>query len=480
MFSRFAREQFGMRHWSLTIRISLFSCVAIAIIVMMASAIMYAELAHQLREKEEQELLAAMALQDDILADLRQHQVTSLFREEWSEQQEQRQQFAWRLLDGNGKVLSASAAPAASAMSPLPLASGQALGRFSLVKLRDAKHARYFLTRYVANAAVTGGMLQGALDVTRDEAVLERYRHGLLGVIAVAILLAAAAGALVAHHSLRPLREITAAIGAIDIERLELGIDQRAWPADLQTLARSFDGLLLRLQKSFEQLSRFSSDLAHEFRSPINNLVAAASVTLERERSAEGYRETLDVVVEEGNRLARMVSSMLFLARADNARHTLAAEPISVREMFDQLVEFYDPVAQEQQLTFQVHGDGQIVVDADLIRRALSNLLDNAVRHTGPGGSITLSATADASSVLVTVADDGEGIADSDLPFVFDRFYRGDSARSSTKRIGLGLSLVRSIVEMHGGSVSIDSAKGRGTRVVLALPRGLFALSRAT
>jgi two-component system heavy metal sensor histidine kinase CusS len=246
-------------------------------------------------------------------------------------------------------------------------------------------------------------------------------------------------------------------------------------------LATTFDDMLARLERSFEQLTRFSSDLAHEFRSPINNLVAAASVTLARARDAAEYQATLEVVVEEGDRLSRMVSSMLFLARADNAQQHLQPERIELEDEFRKLAEFYDIMADEQGVALVIEGAGagELMADPLLLRRALSNLLANALRYTPRGGTIRLAAEQGRNAVAIRISDDGAGIAAEHLPFLFDRFYRVDEARSAADSTGLGLAVVRTIAELHGGEVSVRSEPGKGSTFTLRFPHRAIARSNA-
>jgi two-component system heavy metal sensor histidine kinase CusS len=300
--------------------------------------------------------------------------------------------------------------------------------------------------------------------------VLRAYRTKLAGVIVLAIVLSAGAGWLLARRGLAPVRAISREIGRINAEKLHARIAGEAWPSDLRVLASTFDDMLARLEQSFAQLTRFSSDLAHEFRSPINNLVAAASVTLARARDPAEYQKTLEVVVEEGQRLSRMVSSMLFLARADNAGQHLHLERVALADEFRKLVDFYEIAADEQGVTLLAQGEGELVADPVLLRRALSNLLANALRYTPRGGIVRLSAVRERGAVAIAVNDDGKGIAAEHLPFLFDRFYRADAARSSADSTGLGLAVVRSIAELHGGKAEVASVLGKGSTFTLRFP----------
>lgn len=188
-------------------------------------------------------------------------------------------------------------------------------------------------------------------------------------------------------------------------------------------------------------------------------------------RTPGEYQTTLAVVVEEGERLSRMVTSMLFLARADNARQMVRMEAVSTATEFGKLVDFFDIVAEEHGVTLAVQGDVTLAADPMLLRQALSNLVANALRHTARGGSIALAAHDQGGAVALTVSDDGCGIAPEHLPLIFDRFYRVDAARSATDSTGLGLSVVRSIAELHGGTVTVTSKLAHGTTFTLLMPK---------
>jgi two-component system heavy metal sensor histidine kinase CusS len=473
MFSKSVLNPLAGR-WSLTARMSLFFGVAITVIVLGVSFMMYSELVGQLRDKEEAELRDALQIQRDVLEHLAHKRVPTPWQHEWGEYQEDYQKFAWQLLMPDRRIVAASSntGPFGAALAHAGMKSG-----FVRWADRSRQPVRYFLVLEVAvdtpgaESANLGGaalgprgtVLRGVLDVSQDQHVLSAYRARLAGVIALAIVLSAGAGWLLARRGLAPVRAISREIGRINAEKLHERIASEAWPSDLRVLASTFDDMLARLEQSFEQLTRFSSDLAHEFRSPINNLVAAASVTLARARDPAEYQTTLEVVVEEGQRLSRMVSGMLFLARADNAGQHLRLERVALADEFRKLVDFHEIVADEQGVTLVAEGEGELTVDPVLLRRALSNLLTNALRYTPRGGTVRLSAARERDAVVIAVSDDGEGIAAEHLPFLFDRFYRADAARSSADSTGLGLAVVRSIAELHGGKADVVSTLGKGS-----------------
>jgi two-component system heavy metal sensor histidine kinase CusS len=457
MSSKRAIELFDARRWSLTARMTVFFGAAIAVIVMCVSVLMYAELVEQLHEKEIAELKDDLRIEQEVLGT----KAPTHWQNEWREQQEEYQLFAWQLVGADGTLLAASSNSGAFAAG---LGAAARESRF----VRVAAAGRVFL-RY--GAAAHGNTLRGILDVSKDDQVLQRYRAKLFGVVVLAILVSAAIGYLLARRGLAPVRAISLEIGRVNAERLHSRIAQEAWPAELRLLAVTFDEMMARIERSFEQLTRFSSDLAHEFRSPINNLVAAASVTLARARNAAEYQNTLEVVVEEGDRLSRMVSRMLFLARADNAKQVVRFEQLSTATEFLKLVEFFELMAEEQGVALVADGAVRVRADPLLLRQALSNLLANALRYTPRGGTIRLEAKDKDDAIVISVTDNGAGIAPEHLPHLFDRFYRADAARSAADSTGLGLAVVRSIAELHGGTVEVTSRVGAGAAFVLRFPK---------
>jgi two-component system heavy metal sensor histidine kinase CusS len=227
--------------------------------------------------------------------------------------------------------------------------------------------------------------------------------------------------------------------------------------------------MLKRLDDSFTRLSQFSADLAHELRTPIANMLGEAQVALTRDRSAIEYREIIESTVAECERLSRIVDNLLFVARVDAAREPIARKRFDARAAAEKIADFYQTAADDHHVTITCSGDGQIYADPDLFERAVGNLIDNALRFTAKHGSINVEVAKHKSDFEVAVHDNGSGISAEHLPHVFDRFYRAESSRTSDGA-GLGLALVKSIVELHGGSATIGSELGRGTTVTLKFP----------
>jgi two-component system heavy metal sensor histidine kinase CusS len=258
----------------------------------------------------------------------------------------------------------------------------------------------------------------------------------------------------------------------ISANRLGERLPPQSVPPELIDLATAFNDMLARLEGSFGRLSDFSSDLAHELRTPVSNLMTQTQVALSQARSAEQYREVLYSNLEEYERLARMIADMLFLAKADNGLIVPSSEPVDLAAEVRDLFGFYEAFAEDHGVGLVLAGAGILRGDRLMIRRALSNLLSNAIRHTPRGGSVQVRIDRrESGEIELCVENPGEDIGPEHLPRLFDRFYRVDPSRhkASSDGAGLGLAITKSIVEAHKGTIRIASANGL-TRCCIAFP----------
>lgn len=311
--------------------------------------------------------------------------------------------------------------------------------------------------------------VQLAQDRSRDAEFTRRFGALLIGVLTVGVIAAAIIAVTVTKRGLRPLAAMTSTVQRIGPKRLDERVAPAGWPRELQPLAVAFDEMLDRLEESFTRLSQFSADLAHELRTPIANLRGEAEVALTRPRGPDEYRKVLESSLGECERLSLIIDSLLFLARAEAAEQSIQPTRFDGRAELEKIAEFYQPVADERSITLTCTGAAELNADPVLFRRAVSNLLENALRFTPDAGKIDVAIVERDGHVKVTVQDNGSGIAPQHLPRVFDRFYRADAARSPHGS-GLGLALVKSIADLHGGSAQIESQPARGTTVTLMFP----------
>ena len=311
--------------------------------------------------------------------------------------------------------------------------------------------------------------IQIAQDRSSDERFRKQFRTLLVLGIGLGVVASALIAVTVTRRGLRPLAKMRRMFERVQPAHLDERIDSERWPSELRPLAASFDHMLMRLEDSFTRLSQFSADLAHELRTPIGNMLGEAQVALTRERSPKQYREVIESAAAECERLSAIIDNLLFLARADAAEQQVNRSAFNGRAALEKIVSFYQALAEDRHVTINCSGDADVFADPILFNRAISNLVDNALRFTPDGGEIQISIGASGDASEVSVRDSGSGISPEHLPHVFDRFYRGDKSRSSAGT-GLGLSLVKSIVDLHHGSVSIESQTGRGTAVILTFP----------
>ena len=280
----------------------------------------------------------------------------------------------------------------------------------------------------------------------------------------------------VTKRGLRPLAEMTRSLRRVAPNRLHERVPPHAWPRELQPVAVAFDEMLDRLEDSFTRLSQFSADLAHELRTPLAHIRGEAEVALTRPRSPNEYQAVIESSVVECERLSGIIDNLLFLARADAAEGPVRPEIFDARVAAEKIVAYYEALAEDGQVRLAAEGAAEIFADPLLFSRALSNLIENALRFTPKHGEVTISIRPEKSATEIVVRDTGAGIGAEHLSRVFDRFYRADPSRAS-EGTGLGLALVKSIAELHGGSAALASVVGSGTCVTLRFPHAAGAAS---
>jgi two-component system, OmpR family, heavy metal sensor histidine kinase CusS len=288
-------------------------------------------------------------------------------------------------------------------------------------------------------------------------------------VLVCGIFAAAMIAITVTRRGLQPLNAMTRSLKRVGPNRLHERVPPAEWPRELQPVAIAFDDMLDRLEDSFTRLSQFSADLAHELRTPLANIRGEAEVALTRPRSPNEYAAVIESSVTECERLSAVIDNLLFLARAEAAESKVNCVHFDGRAAIEQIAAYNEAIAEERRLQIICAGEGEVYADPVLFGRAVSNLVDNAVRFTPDGGRIEISLTMTLEHAEIAVEDTGCGIAAEHVPRIFDRFYRVDASRSS-EGTGLGLALVKSIADLHGGAVAVTSEVGRGTRVTLRFP----------
>jgi two-component system, OmpR family, heavy metal sensor histidine kinase CusS len=381
--------------------------------------------------------------------------------------------FWTRILDGQGRLLTES--PGMSQTLPFHFFTGGfPNGRNLTIHSQQGRSFRISSTQGLWPGHVPPDVtIQMAIDMGSDEAILEKFRAKLFTVLIFSLLGCALAGYWIAHRGIRPVRKMAETTARISPSNLHERLERPGLPSELSDLAATFNGMLDRLEDSFVRLSRFSSDIAHELRTPLQNLRGEAEVVLSKEREPGEYRETLGSSLEEYQRLSNLIDRLLFLARAENPQTQIQREELDFKKELGLLHDFYGLSAGESGITLRVEAPGALRADLDrsLFQQAVGNLVENALKHTPPGGTVLLKTSLGDGNVRVEVSDTGKGIAPDQISRVFDRFYRVDPSRSpSSGGAGLGLSIVKSIMDLHGGTVEIRSEPSKGTTVALLFP----------
>jgi two-component system heavy metal sensor histidine kinase CusS len=336
---------------------------------------------------------------------------------------------------------------------------------------KDYRNDRKLLSLLSQNENADGRnyTIQIAQDRSADARFRREFRALLVLVLGLGFVASALTAITVTRRGLRPLGQMRRALERVQPAHLNERIDPERWPMELRPLAASFDDMLGRLEDSFTRLSQFSADLAHELRTPVGNMLGEAQVALTRDRRPEEYRTVIESAAAECERLSAIIDNLLFLARAESAEQQVNRSVFNGRYALEKIASFYEVSAEDAEVKISCQGESEVFADPLLFNRAVGNLVENALRFTPKGGEIAISLRHTNAGSEISVRDSGSGIAPEHLPRVFDRFYRGDASRSSAGT-GLGLSLVKSIVTLHGGSVAIESTPSRGTTVTLIFP----------
>jgi len=278
-------------------------------------------------------------------------------------------------------------------------------------------------------------------------------------------------GHLIARKGLKRMREFENKIEQITASSLHERIDLNEWPKELKRFGKKFNTMLDRLQSSFDRISQFSSDIAHELRTPINNLRGITEVALLKDKLPSQYRVTLEKHMNEYQQLTRLIENLLFLARSDHGQLIVKKEVVNAYHEISNICDYYRALAEDNNIELSCSGNADLIVDAILFKRAINNLLSNALNYTQANGKVKIAIKSMDKGVSIAISDTGQGIADRHVTRVFDRFFRVDSSRSlNYGGIGLGLPIVKSIIDLHNGKVNIESQLNVGTTVSLWLP----------
>lgn len=458
--------------WSLTTRLALFSSLSSFFILAIVSVLMYYQLADHLQEqnsrylRDEAEIIGQMARFHDFKESLAREVSIDHAGEEYLTHY-------IRLTDTDGRRV-AETPGMADIIPPALFPPPEKDGRRSKEVTVQARHGSTFIATslWIDTGPVKGATLQVALDVTNVDHILAGYRTRLAIALGVGFLLCNAVGLAIARRGTRTIGEITAKARQFTVSNLDERLSGTDWPRELNDMADALNGMLDRLQDSFNRLYNSVANLTHKLRTPITIIIGQAEVALAKERSAEELRDVIASSVEECDRLSRLINNILFISQAEIGKLQPIRTTFMAREEIDNLIEFYGPLAEDKGISVTCEGDATLSVDPALFRKAVANIFSNALTYTNPGGTVAVSARQkDDGSAEVLVRDTGRGIAEQELPKIFDRFYRVyDTRFMDPHGSGLGLPMVKTIMNLFHGTIEVRSRVGSGTDVVLTFP----------
>lgn len=304
-----------------------------------------------------------------------------------------------------------------------------------------------------------------AMNVSQRYGFLNHFKSVLIKFAVIAVIISALLHWFVTYYGLKPLKKLSTKAKLVSGNDIKQRMPVDDLPIEIAGLSETLNNMLERLEEAFERLENFSSDIAHELRTPINSLMMQTQVVLSQPRNNREYQMALGSNIEEFERLARMISDMLFLAKADNKQLLLSKESIHIEQEISELFEFYDALAEERNISLVLEGSLDIHGDKLMLRRAFSNLISNAINHSFEGSHIKVSLASHKNNAIITFTNSGHTVPKEVLPHLFNRFYRADKARTSSayEGVGLGLAITQSIAQTHGGNVIVASANNTTT-----------------
>lgn len=373
----------------------------------------------------------------------------------------------WQLLDPNGGVLTRSQGWTRLGDFPWPQAgrttahrSGSQVYTLATFRWREARGSRNLELRI-------------ALDRTHEQGLIMGMRKALLLGVCVAAIAAAVLGRFLSRWGLASLRAITRQAGSIDYHHLHTRLEAQAFPGELQELVHTFNGALDRLQKAFQRLNQLGAELAHEMRTPLQNLRSEVESLILRPPAPNLMQDALGSVLEECDRMASLIEQILLLARSENPGAAIDPRELDAEMFMKSIADPFEALAEDKAITIQVTAPHDLPFRADegLARRAVGNLIANALRHTPRGGRIILGAHIEGEAVVLWVKDNGEGAPPHLLPRLGQPFQRGQQESLLNARgFGLGLAIVKGIMSLHNGHMQFESEQGQGTTVFLTFP----------
>ena len=340
------------------------------------------------------------------------------------------------------------------------------------LSLQAPKREKRILLEVFSVRLDDGYILQAGKSTEERERILKHFRQAFLFVAIPLVLLGLIGGTFLASRALQPVRQVIRTIHEITKGRLDARAPHPRAGDELKELVTLFNGMVDKIEALLKSMRESLDNVSHDLRTPMTRLRGIAEMALQSGDNPETYREALADCMEESERILKMLNTLMDISEAETGVIRLEIKPIPLSDMVNDVVELYRYVAEDKNVTMEVHVEGNIFVNVDAVRmrQVLGNLLDNAIKYTPREGHVEITGNRNEEGVVVCVKDTGIGIPSGEIPRIWDRLYRGDQSRSQ-RGLGLGLSLVKAVVKAHGGEVDVQSEPGKGSVFTVLLPQ---------
>jgi heavy metal sensor kinase len=438
-------------------RLTLWYLIAIVILLLIFSTVAYFMLSRNLYQNMDDSLKARVT---ELKATFELESVFTVFAAQPDE---------FLLIYNNNGVLLQSLGPDIESIAIDRLVGQTLVGQRSFITTttKDGQTVRLYADMFTQYSVIVIGRLTN--EITR---VLGSFRY-VLGVSGLGVVILAGAGGLfLANRVLKPVDRITRTAQEIGGSDLSQRINVHG-EDELGRLASTLNSMIERLNAAFDRQRQFTADASHELRTPLAIVQAESTLALSKNRTEAEYRKSLELVSQEINYMSAVIGKLLFLARNEVGKEPLNFEEVNLRELLTELASAFDGLTREKELRFKLNPLDEITIKGDRIklRQLFLNILENAVRYTPNGGSISGSLIKDKDTAIISISDTGIGIPPEHLPHIFERFYRVDKARSRAEGgTGLGLAIAKYIAEAHGGKIEVESQVGKGSTFSVKLP----------
>lgn len=297
------------------------------------------------------------------------------------------------------------------------------------------------------------------MNINRHILFLNKLNWMLFWSVGIAFLVSLICSYWIVNNGLKPIVEVNQHIQQISPQKMNIRINPDSLPIELRELANKHNSMLDRLQMGFRRLSEYSSDIAHELKTPLTNITTQNQVILGACRTPEEYQDAIASTLEELDRITKTINDLLYIAKAENKLIHRNNEMFAVHEELARLVAYFEILAEDAKVRIVSKGEGQIYMDKNMFERAVGNLISNAIRHAYTNSTILVQIQKISDQITISICNQGDTISDKDLPYIFDRFYRADKSRQNIGSVGagLGLSITQSIVNAYNGKIDVTS-----------------------